>query len=217
MIRLFRSFDNWNYLLISSFRRSLIFFLMTCFFLYSKIHILLLSLMLFLHDFFTKLGKFSTKGVVFLMVIFFFFFFFFNFFSIYPFLFRPTAHLYMLLPISLSLWIIINFFQVSKSLISFLIHIVPLGTPIYLVFFMFLVELIRNFIRPLTLSVRLMANVFSGHLLMVLLYIIVSFQSLRGLFSFLVYTLLTVVELLVSVIQSYIFCTLIYLYYSDIF
>lgn len=98
-----------------------------------------------------------------------------------------------------------------------MIHLIPVGTPFALVFFMFLIELVRNLIRPITLSVRLLANVLSGHLLIVLLSYMVSFFRLTGFFGFFFYSLLVSVELLVSLIQSYIFCTLVCLYYSELF
>ena len=52
---------------------------------------------------------------------------------------------------------------------SMMAHLVPLGTPVALIPFMVLIELVRNFIRPLTLSVRLAANIVAGHLLLTLL------------------------------------------------
>jgi F-type H+-transporting ATPase subunit a len=50
-----------------------------------------------------------------------------------------------------------------------LAHLVPLGTPSVLIPFMVIIELIRTFIRPFTLAVRLTANIIAGHLLLVLL------------------------------------------------
>jgi F0F1-type ATP synthase membrane subunit a len=56
-----------------------------------------------------------------------------------------------------------------KELRGFLAHLVPLGTPYPLMPLMVFIELIRGLIRPLTLRVRLVANIVAGHLLMVLL------------------------------------------------
>jgi len=50
-----------------------------------------------------------------------------------------------------------------------LAHLVPIGTPPILIPFIVLIELIRTIIRPLTLAVRLTANIIAGHLLLVLL------------------------------------------------
>ncbi|MQI72166.1 hypothetical protein EI017_25775, partial [Escherichia coli] len=50
-----------------------------------------------------------------------------------------------------------------------LAHLVPNGTPIPLIRFIVLIEIIRNIIRSLTLSIRLIANIVSGHLLLTLI------------------------------------------------
>lgn len=51
---------------------------------------------------------------------------------------------------------------------NFLAHLVPTGTPPLLIPFMVIIELVRRVIRPLTLAVRLAANMVAGHLLLVL-------------------------------------------------
>jgi len=48
-------------------------------------------------------------------------------------------------------------------------HLIPLNTPIILTPFLVLIETIRIIIRPLSLSIRLTANLIAGHLLITLL------------------------------------------------
>ena len=59
----------------------------------------------------------------------------------------------------------------------FLSHLVPTGTPYVLIPFMVIIELISRVIRPLTLSVRLAANIVAGHLLIVFDNIIEKIKS----------------------------------------
>jgi len=73
------------------------------------------------------------------------------------------------LSISLIIWSLIILFLLVLNFKSFIAHLVPLGTPGVLTSFIVLVELVRNLIRPITLSVRLMANIVAGHLLIGLL------------------------------------------------
>jgi len=47
-------------------------------------------------------------------------------------------------------------------------HLVPKGTPVLLIPFIVLIELVRGVIRPFTLAVRLAANIVAGHLILVL-------------------------------------------------
>lgn len=100
---------------------------------------------------------------------------------------------------------------------SALAHLVPRGTPTILVPFIVLIELIRNIIRPLTLSIRLAANMVAGHLLLRLLSLPAPssrFLIVRCLGRALI--LLTFLELGVSFIQRYVFITLSSLYISEV-
>merc|ERR1711971_663797 len=58
---------------------------------------------------------------------------------------------------------------IFKAIKRFLAHLVPSGTPDVLIPLIVMIELVRNFIRPITLSVRLAANIVAGHLLIRLL------------------------------------------------
>src|SRR5579863_8606542 len=94
---------------------------------------------------------------------------------------------------------------------------VPSGTPTILMFFMVLIELVRNIIRPLTLSVRLSANIIAGHLLICLLgNFLIQFISISSSLILIVPVLLSFLELGVSIIQAYVIMTLITLYVTEI-
>ena len=99
----------------------------------------------------------------------------------------------------------------------FLAHLVPKGTPVMLVPFIVLIELLRRVIRPFTLGVRLAANMIAGHLLLVLtsspiymLNISIIGVVISGLLA------LTALELGVSIIQSYVFIRLGSLYVEEV-
>lgn len=79
--------------------------------------------------------------------------------------------------------------------------------------FIVLIEIIRNLIRPITLSVRLAANIIAGHLLLTLL----GDQGDMGNIYIttaviLSQIILLILEFSVAIIQSYVFITLITLY-----
>ena len=89
----------------------------------------------------------------------------------------------------------------------------PLGTPVPLMPLIVIIEIVRRLIRPITLSVRLAANIVAGHLLIALIRGPIS--VLRFFIFILVLSgllLLTLLELAVSFIQAYVFRTLISLY-----
>jgi F-type H+-transporting ATPase subunit a len=98
-----------------------------------------------------------------------------------------------------------------------LAHLVPNGTPAALIPFIVLIETISNTIRPLTLSVRLIANMVAGHLLITLLgnqTAVASNFILAGLI--LTQILLLTLEAAVAVIQSYVFAVLSTLYSREV-
>lgn len=99
-----------------------------------------------------------------------------------------------------------------------LAHLVPRGTPGALMAFMVLIELVRNLIRPLTLRVRLIANLTAGHLLLCLIRSNISLEFL-GPGAVLVISglvLLVGLEIAVSLIQAYVFTLLISLYLEEV-
>jgi F-type H+-transporting ATPase subunit a len=88
-------------------------------------------------------------------------------------------------------------------------HLIPVGTPVVLISFIVLIETVRNFIRPWSLSIRLMANIISGHLLISLLgdcgFFLIFLQI--GLFIF---------EFFVCFIQGYVFSALLTIYSREV-
>jgi len=94
---------------------------------------------------------------------------------------------------------------------------VPQSTPGALIPFIVLIESVRNIIRPLTLAVRLMANIVAGHLLITLLGNQTAASSNILLVSLLTtQTILLTLESAVAIIQSYVFTVLTTLYAREI-
>lgn len=81
-----------------------------------------------------------------------------------------------------------------------------------------LIELVRRIIRPLTLSIRLMANLTAGHLLLCLLSsrITTSILSPTAIIVLSRLTILVVLEVAVSLIQAYVFTLLTTLYLEEV-
>lgn len=95
-------------------------------------------------------------------------------------------------------------------------HLIPTGTPLALISFIVLVEILSNLIRPLALTFRLTANMMAGHLLMSLIGgALISLPFSFMLLGSMVQSLLVFIELGVSVIQAYVFSTLLLLYLSE--
>nr|ARW70330.1 ATP synthase F0 subunit 6 [Kaburagia rhusicola rhusicola] len=133
-----------------------------------------------------------------------------NFISLFPYIFSSSSHMIFSMSMAMPFWlfyILSSIFMNTKNMIS---HLIPLNTPIYLSPLMTLIETMSILIRPLSLSIRLTANLIAGHLLMTLL----NFNSLM-LIIILIQMFMMMFELCVAFIQSYVFSILTSLYSSE--
>jgi len=108
-------------------------------------------------------------------------------------------------------------YRILFNIGRFLAHLVPVGTPYALMPFIVLIELVRNVIRPITLSVRLAANLVAGHLLITLIRAPAT-SSRYAMLVLLIRALymLIILESAVAFIQAYVFRILRTLYLSEV-
>lgn len=92
-----------------------------------------------------------------------------NLFGITPYSFRLTSHIALNWGLALLFWAGIIASRVSYDLKRFLSHLAPEGAPLPLIIFLVLVEVVSRLIRPITLAIRLTANISAGHILIALL------------------------------------------------
>lgn len=140
-----------------------------------------------------------------------------NTLGLMPYIFTATSHLTLTLSLGLPLWCGYFLYGWVQSSVKILAHLVPRGTPRLLIPFIVLIESIRRLIRPLTLSVRLAANIIAGHLLLTLLRRIA--HPLSPILGFSVVwrqTLLIMLEIAVAIIQAYVFVILSTLYSREV-
>merc|ERR1712001_542076 len=127
------------------------------------------------------------------------------------------SHLRITVRVALPLWLGYIIYSTVYNINFFLSHLVPLGTPVALIPLMVIIEIVRRVIRPITLSVRLAANIVAGHLLIALISGPISILSFFRFFLILSgLLLLTLLELAVSFIQAYVFRTLMSLYIIEV-
>ena len=122
-----------------------------------------------------------------------------------------------------------TFVFIGVTLIGFITHgfkflsfFVPHGAPWYLLILLIPIEIISYLSRPISLSVRLFANMVAGHtMLKVFGGFVVSLGTLGGVFAasaflpFAFIVALTGLELLVACLQAYVFAMLTCLYLND--
>lgn len=142
-----------------------------------------------------------------------------NLLGILPYVFRLTSQLIITFPLALTLWlrIVTSRFQKNQTLVF--AHFLPSGAPEWLNPFLILIEVIRYGVRPLTLAIRITANISTGH---VVLSIIGSYNARFLLTSISLASLVIIIqtgyilfEIAIALIQAYIFRLLLTLFSND--
>merc|ERR1711863_34346 len=133
-----------------------------------------------------------------------------------PYIFTRTSHLSITLVLALPVWLGRILISIIFQYNSLLAHLVPLGTPRFLIPIIVIIETVRNIIRPITLSIRLAANMVAGHLLLTLLGSQGPIISIILLILLIRLILLLILEVAVACIQSYVFTILRSLYLNEL-
>nr|QFG38823.1 ATP synthase F0 subunit 6 [Aeneator valedictus] len=143
-----------------------------------------------------------------------------NMSGLVPYVFSPTSHLAVSLSLGMPLWLSLIISAVFFSPSSVVAGLLPMGAPAPLNPFLVVIETVSIMVRPITLSVRLTANMSAGHIVLTLIgnYLTASI-FMSSIFSMLfllsIQVLYTVFEFGISLIQAYIFCLLITLYSDE--
>jgi F-type H+-transporting ATPase subunit a len=90
-----------------------------------------------------------------------------------------------------------------------------LGVPKVLLLLLVPIEILSYFIRPFTLSIRLFANMMAGHTMLAIFAGFVAALGIAGILPLAVDVALIWLELLVAVLQAYVFAILTCLYLAD--
>lgn len=139
-----------------------------------------------------------------------------NLWGLVPYVFSTTRHLAVNLGVGFVVWFAIIIIGIIYNSPDFFSHFLPLGRPFYLAPFLCLIELVRILVRPLTLAVRLTANLTTGHILIRLLGRAFSSIGLGGSIIVLVCGIFYhIFEFAVCLIQAYIFVLLTTLYTDE--
>jgi len=165
--------------------------------------------------------KDSNKYFAFISSVFLFILFS-NLLGIIPYSFTLTSHVIVTLTFSLMIFIYFVTIAVVKYKKHFFSHFFPEGSPLWLAPLLVVIEIISYVLRVLSLSVRLFANMMSGH---TLLKILATFGWVllcsRGPLFFLsiapivILFLLTGLETGVACLQAYVFSVLTIIYIEE--
>ena len=139
-----------------------------------------------------------------------------NIIGLIPTAFAETSHISITFAIAMLIFVVCVLITIFKrGIFGFIKHFVPAGTPWWLAPLLFVLEVFSYFVRPVSLSVRLAANMIAGH---VMLDVIAFFVVMMGVFGLLPFAFLSVMmafELFVAFLQAYIFSVFACVYISE--
>ncbi len=144
-----------------------------------------------------------------------------NLLGMVPVFFTVTSHIIVTFALAMLVFIVVVVYGFVRNGPRFLKLFVPSGVPGYILPLVAIIEVISFLSRPISLSVRLFANVLAGH---ITLKVFAGFiVSMGGLGWFAVLTPLplaltlgiTALEFLVAVLQAYVFALLTSMYLND--
>jgi F-type H+-transporting ATPase subunit a len=143
-----------------------------------------------------------------------------NVLGMIPYSFTFTSHIIVTFALALTVILIVTVLGVILHGFHFLSLFVPQGVPKVLLPLMVVIEIISYLTRPISLSVRLFANMMAGHTMMaVFAGFAVSLGVGVGWWSSVaplaLVTVLTGFEILIAVLQAYVFAILTCLYLRD--
>jgi len=139
-----------------------------------------------------------------------------NMFGMIPYTFTVTSHIIVTFILASFIFIGVTVIGFAKHGFGYLKLFVPSGVPIVLLPLIVVIEIISYLSRPVSLSVRLFANMMAGHTMMkVFGGFVISLGIVGGWLPLSFSVALTGLEILVAFLQAYVFAILTCIYLND--
>jgi len=145
-----------------------------------------------------------------------------NLLGLIPYSYTTTSQIVVTFAMALFIFIAVTIIAIAKHGFHFITFFIPPGAPKPLLPLIFVIEVISYFIRPVSLSVRLFANMLAGHtMLKVFAGLAVMIASTGGvmvagsILPLVAIVGLTGLEVLVACLQAYVFTILTCMYLND--
>jgi len=138
-----------------------------------------------------------------------------NMLGMLPYSFTFTSHLAVTLGMALVVFIGTTIIAFAKHGFHFFSFFLPHGTPWYVAPLLVPIEILSYFTRPVSLSLRLFANMTAGHTLLKVFGGFIVAMGVAGIIPAAAVVALTGLELVVAFLQAYVFAILSCIYLND--
>ena len=138
-----------------------------------------------------------------------------NMLGMIPYSFTFTSHIVVTFALAFFIFVGVTLIAIVKHKMHFLSLFMPAGVPIYMAPILVPIELISYLSRPISLAVRLCANMLAGHTLLKVFAGFVISMGVAGVLPFAFVIALTGLEILIAFLQAFVFAILTCLYLND--
>ena len=159
----------------------------------------------------------GTEGMKYFPFMFtlFMFVLFANMLGMVPYAFTVTSHIIVTFALALTIFIGVTIIGFVKHGAHYFRLVVPKGAPLILLPLLTVIELVSYFTRPISLSVRLFANMLAGHTMLKVFGGFVVMMGVFGVLPLVAMVAFTGLEFLVAFLQAYVFAILACIYLND--
>ncbi len=140
-----------------------------------------------------------------------------NLIGMVPGSFTVTSHIIVTFALAALVFIGVTLIAIFKhGIVKFLHFFLPKGTPWWMAPLMYFIELLSYLARPISLSIRLAANMMVGHMILkIAAGFIFAMGLLGGWLPFGFIVIFTGFEIFIAILQAYIFTVLTCVYLND--
>ena len=138
-----------------------------------------------------------------------------NLLGMIPYSFAFTSHIIVTFALAIVVFIGVTVLAFIKHGVHFFTFFVPPGAPVAMWPLLIPIEIVSYLSRPMSLSVRLFANILAGHTLLKVIAGFIALLGVLGVIPFALVVALTGLEVLIAFLQAYVFAILTCLYLND--
>ena len=139
-----------------------------------------------------------------------------NMLGMLPYSFTVTSHIIVTFALAAVIFIGVTIIGFVNHGVGYLKLFIPSGVPVFLLPLIVIIEIISYLSRPVSLSVRLFANMMAGHtMLKVFGGFVISLGIIGGWLPLSFTVALTGLEILIAFLQAYVFAILTCIYLND--
>ena len=139
-----------------------------------------------------------------------------NLLGMLPYSFTVTSHIIVTFALAAVIFVGVTIIGFVNHGIKYLKLFIPSGVPLFLLPLIVIIEIISYLSRPVSLSVRLFANMMAGHtMLKVFGGFVISLGIIGGWLPLSFTVALTGLEILIAFLQAYVFAILTCIYLND--